>query len=87
MHRHEPPILGGKIKIYHRDDENGVWVVEKKASMPIHATGRYRKNTLLEVLKNEYGLEHVNSEFIQYICFDCPLSFLNWRYGADILCI
>lgn len=61
MHRHEPPILGGKVKVHHRDDENGVWVVEKKASMPIHATGRYRKNTLLEVLKNEYGLEHVNS--------------------------
>lgn len=65
MHRHEPPILGGKIKIYHRDDESGIWVVEKKASMPIHPTGRFRKNTLLEVLKNEYGLTHVNSTLMQ----------------------
>lgn len=32
--------------------------------MPIHATGRFRKNTLLEVLKNEYGLEHVNSKLL-----------------------
>lgn len=61
MHRHEPPILGGRVAVYHKDEENGIWVVEKKASMPIHSTGRYRKNTLLEVLKNEYGLEHVHS--------------------------
>ena len=62
VHRHEPPIISGAIQIYHRDEKSGIWVVEKKASMPIHSTGRYRNNTLLEVLKNEHNLEVVASE-------------------------
>lgn len=65
VHRHEPPIIGGSVRIYHRDVERGVLVVEKKASMPIHATGRYKNNTLLEVLKNEQGLAVPSSTFAE----------------------
>lgn len=63
VHRHEPPIIGGPVRIYHSDIERGVLVVEKKASMPIHATGRYRNNTLLEVMKAEQGIAVPSSQF------------------------
>lgn len=64
MHRHEPPIIAGQVSILHKNEETGVWVVEKKGSMPIHGTGRYRYNTLLEILKNDYGLAAVSSTFV-----------------------
>jgi 23S rRNA-/tRNA-specific pseudouridylate synthase len=36
-------------------------VVEKPGSMPVHPTGRYGFNTLLEILKYDYGLPLVHS--------------------------
>ncbi|KAJ0411722.1 hypothetical protein ATCC90586_002106 [Pythium insidiosum] len=43
-HRHEPPVSGEEVAIYHEDDE--VLVVAKPPSMPTHPCGAYRHNSL-----------------------------------------
>jgi len=58
IHRHEPPITGSSIKILHKCE--GMLVVDKPASVPVHPSGRYRFNTLTEILKTEHGFGHVS---------------------------
>lgn len=47
-HRHEPPVLGQEIKIVYEDDD--MLVVDKPPSMPTHACGAYRHNSLHSIL-------------------------------------
>lgn len=42
--------------IIYENKERGWLVVSKPGSMPVHAAGRYRKNTLLEILQDEYKM-------------------------------
>lgn len=49
IHRHEPPVLEETIQIVHCDET--MVVVCKPACMPVHATGQYRKNTVLGILE------------------------------------
>lgn len=51
LHRHEPPVKAGKAAILHLTE--GVCVVRKPASVPVHPAGRYRKNTLVAILASE----------------------------------
>ncbi|KAK9728918.1 DRAP deaminase [Basidiobolus ranarum] len=55
LHRHEPPVTGENIKIIHEDEE--ILVVDKPASIPVHPTGRYQHNTVLNILKYEHGYQ------------------------------
>ncbi|KAJ7099338.1 pseudouridine synthase [Mycena belliarum] len=55
VHRHEPPVTSVPIKILHHDVEREFIVVDKPGSIPIHGTGRYFQNTLIEILKEEFG--------------------------------
>ncbi|KAF7290074.1 PseudoU-synth-2 domain-containing protein [Mycena chlorophos] len=56
VHRHEPPVTSTPVKILQHDVEREFIVVDKPGSIPIHGTGRYFKNTLMEILKDEFGL-------------------------------
>lgn len=58
LHRHEPPVTAQPLRIIH--NEKGMMVVDKPASLPAHPSGRYRFNSLVEILKNDYSLEHVS---------------------------
>lgn len=49
IHRHEPPVLEETIHIVHCTED--MVVVSKPACMPVHATGQYRKNTVLGILE------------------------------------
>ncbi|GAA5841071.1 hypothetical protein JCM5353_001372 [Sporobolomyces roseus] len=64
-HRHEPPVVAGPIKIIYDGrlpgNDGKTLVVEKPGSMPIHPTGRYHFNTLLEILKYDYDLPMVHT--------------------------
>lgn len=53
VHMHEPPTIAEELRIVHEDDD--ILVVDKPASLPVHPTGRYRYNTLIERLKIERG--------------------------------
>lgn len=60
-HRHEPPVIGDPVRIVLKDEERGLMVVEKPGSMPVHPTGRYRFNTLLEILRVDFNLKNLRS--------------------------
>ena len=59
VHRHEPPVTHEPIKIIHRDDEEGILVIVKPGSIPVHAAGRYLRHTLTGLLQSEHGIEMV----------------------------
>lgn len=52
-HRHEPPVIATAVKIVHEDDN--VVAVDKPPSVPVHACGRYRYNTVQSILERENG--------------------------------
>jgi RluA family pseudouridine synthase len=54
-HYHEPPIIafGDRIDIIHEDET--VIVVNKPAGMPTHPSGKYRHNSLSEILSEQLG--------------------------------
>ncbi|GES60068.1 pseudouridine synthase [Aspergillus terreus] len=55
LHRHEPPVTGLPIGIIHEDDD--LLVIDKPAGVPVHAAGRYHYNSIIEILRNENGVE------------------------------
>ncbi|KAF8644092.1 hypothetical protein AX16_008697 [Volvariella volvacea WC 439] len=59
VHRHEPPVTSTPVKILLRDEERKFIVVDKPGSIPVHASGRYFRNSLAEILVNEFGFEKV----------------------------
>ncbi|KAF7294058.1 PseudoU-synth-2 domain-containing protein [Mycena kentingensis (nom. inval.)] len=56
VHRHEPAVTSTPVKILQHDVEREFIVVDKPGSIPVHGTGRYFKNTLMEILRDEFGL-------------------------------
>lgn len=48
LHRHEPPVLDHRVDVVALTDD--LVAVHKPATMPVHPTGQYRKNTVLGVL-------------------------------------
>ena len=73
MHRHEPPVLDRDIQIVHQE-EDGLLVVNKPASIPVHPSGRYRYNSLVEILKCEMGFAGQSLSLINRL--DRPTSGL-----------
>ncbi|KAF9968984.1 hypothetical protein BGZ73_008921 [Actinomortierella ambigua] len=53
IHRHEPPVADLPVKVVL--DHDGVLVVDKPSSIPVHPSGRYRHNTILHILMKEQG--------------------------------
>lgn len=58
IHRHEPPVTSFAIEIIKQTAD--MLVVNKPGSVPVHPSGRYRFNTLVEILKADLGLSHVS---------------------------
>ncbi|KAK9454152.1 pseudouridine synthase [Dipodascopsis uninucleata] len=54
IHRHEPPIPATPIKIVYQDEN--IIAIDKPSGIPVHPTGRYRFNTITEIMKHELGL-------------------------------
>lgn len=53
LHRHEPPVTARKIEIVHEDDN--IIAINKPAGIPVHPAGRYRHNSVTEILRAERG--------------------------------
>lgn len=51
-HRHEPPVTIKPVQIVHQDDD--LIVVNKPAGVPVHPAGRYRHNSVLNILSVEH---------------------------------
>ncbi|RDX43403.1 pseudouridine synthase [Lentinus brumalis] len=58
-HRHEPPVTSTPVRIVLHDKERQFIVIDKPGSIPVHAAGRYFRNSLVEILKNDFGFEKV----------------------------
>ncbi|KAH7883344.1 pseudouridine synthase [Phlebopus sp. FC_14] len=61
VHRHEPPVTSTPVKIILHDKERELLVIDKPGSIPVHATGRYNRHSLVEILRTEYGFENVHT--------------------------
>ncbi|OBZ69918.1 Uncharacterized protein C18B11.02c [Grifola frondosa] len=59
VHRHEPPVTSAPVKIILHDKEREFIVIDKPGSIPVHASGRYFRNSLVEILKNDFKFEKV----------------------------
>ncbi|KAH9485609.1 hypothetical protein JR316_0002519 [Psilocybe cubensis] len=57
VHRHEPPVTSKPVKVLLHDVEREFIVVDKPGSIPVHASGRYYRNSLIEILVNDFGYE------------------------------
>ncbi|KAJ7125407.1 hypothetical protein C8R44DRAFT_831093 [Mycena epipterygia] len=57
VHRHEPPVTSTPIKILLHDVEREFIVVDKPGSIPVHPTGRFFHNSLMEILQHEFGFK------------------------------
>ena len=51
-HRHEPPVTSKPVEIIHQDES--MIVVNKPAGIPVHPAGRYRHNSVLNILSVEH---------------------------------
>ncbi|WVW84495.1 hypothetical protein I302_106529 [Kwoniella bestiolae CBS 10118] len=57
VHRHEPPITNDPILVLHIDREKQFVVISKPGSVPVHATGRYFRHSVLEMMELDYGIK------------------------------
>ena len=60
-HRHEPPVTSDPVGVIHEDDE--MIVINKPSGVPVHPAGRYKFNSVLEIMKAERG-----QDFMPYPC-------------------
>ncbi|KAK2600199.1 DRAP deaminase [Conoideocrella luteorostrata] len=61
MHRHEPPVTAEPVGIIHEDDD--MIVINKPSGVPVHAAGRYKFNSVMEIMRADRG-EH----FVPHPC-------------------
>ncbi|KAJ2082200.1 DRAP deaminase [Coemansia sp. RSA 988] len=54
IHRHEPPVTTQSLGIV-RETEDGLLVIDKPGSIPVHPSGRYSYNTVLRILEIKHG--------------------------------
>ncbi|KAK4229399.1 pseudouridine synthase [Podospora fimiseda] len=52
-HRHEPPVTSEPILVIHEDDD--MIVINKPSGVPVHPAGRYRYNSVVEIMREERG--------------------------------
>ncbi len=61
IHRHEPPVSPLDLKIVSEDESLGMIVINKPAGIPVHPAGRYRHNSIINIMRYEMGLNVISS--------------------------
>ncbi|CAM1501170.1 Fc.00g103320.m01.CDS01 [Cosmosporella sp. VM-42] len=61
LHRHEPPVSADPVEIIHEDED--MIVINKPAGVPVHPAGRYKFNSVIEIMKAGRG-----PGFLPYPC-------------------
>ena len=51
LHRHEPPVSAQPIRVINETDS--MIVIDKPAGVPVHPAGRYRYNSVVEIMRAE----------------------------------
>ncbi|KAJ1671480.1 DRAP deaminase, partial [Spiromyces aspiralis] len=58
-HRHEPPVTATSIEIVEETDD-GILVINKPASIPVHPSGRFAYNSIVSILKHVHGYKKLH---------------------------
>lgn len=58
IHRHELPVLAAPIPIIYSDDD--LLVIDKPPSLPVHACGKFRLNSIISVLEKEQKIKNLH---------------------------
>ncbi|PHH84294.1 hypothetical protein CDD83_2185 [Cordyceps sp. RAO-2017] len=53
LHRHEPPVTADPIGVIHEDAD--MIVINKPSGVPVHPAGRYKFNSVIEIMKADRG--------------------------------
>lgn len=53
VHRHEATVTGAPMEVLHEDDD--LLVINKPSGVPVHPTGRFKFNSVTEILRSERG--------------------------------
>lgn len=53
LHRHEPPVSAQPVGVIHEDE--AMIVIDKPAGVPVHPAGRYKFNSVVEIMRAERG--------------------------------
>ena len=53
LHRHEPPVTAQDVRTIHEDED--MIVIDKPAGVPVHPAGRYKFNSVVEIMRAERG--------------------------------
>jgi tRNA pseudouridine32 synthase len=53
LHRHEPPVSALPIGVIHEDE--AMIVIDKPAGVPVHPAGRYKFNSVVEIMRADRG--------------------------------
>jgi tRNA pseudouridine synthase 9 len=53
MHRHEPPVTSEPVSVIHEDEE--LIVINKPSGVPVHPAGRYKYNSVVEIMRADRG--------------------------------
>ncbi|KAJ8594230.1 pseudouridine synthase [Rhizopogon salebrosus TDB-379] len=59
VHRHEPPVTSNPVKVVLHDMKRNFLVIDKPGSIPVHASGRYYRHSLVEILRHEFGFPKI----------------------------
>ncbi len=59
VHRHEPPVIDKPFEFI--ENSELMAVIDKPSSIPVHPCGRYRHNTAVFILGEEYGLKNLHT--------------------------
>ncbi|KAH9260325.1 hypothetical protein BASA81_001495 [Batrachochytrium salamandrivorans] len=57
MHRHEPPVLHVSAEEMIVYDDGDIVVINKPCTVPIHPSGAYNLNSVVEICKQELGMQ------------------------------
>ncbi|KAJ2478075.1 DRAP deaminase, partial [Coemansia sp. RSA 2320] len=54
IHRHEPPVTTQPLVVV-RETDDGLLVIDKPGSIPVHPSGRYNYNSVIKILEKKHG--------------------------------
>ncbi|KAF9929941.1 hypothetical protein FBU30_001100 [Linnemannia zychae] len=82
IHRHEPPVANLPVKVVKSVD--GVIIVDKPSSIPVHPSGRYRHNTVLHILMTEQGYKELYRKLLKKYQLLANISRSSMIYTTNI---
>ncbi|CAH6721131.1 tRNA pseudouridine(31) synthase [[Candida] jaroonii] len=82
-HIHEPEVSDNGIEIVHESDD--LLVVNKPPGIPTHPTSSYRYNSVLEILKNDLGIDLWTTHRLDKVTTGILIFGKNKASAVDIM--